>query len=111
VSGRERATGKGWEEGAGGAGWEAGGRRVGFVGVGGSLYARSSWKVGRAGLVGRLAQFGFAVRFGSAAHDKHSLSCASCPRRTAKFFFIYLYFNFITGVNVLKLSNGKENLP
>jgi hypothetical protein len=26
--------------------------------------------VGRAGLAGRLAQFGFAVRFGSAAHDK-----------------------------------------
>jgi hypothetical protein len=27
-----------------------------------------------------------------------------------KVFFIYLYFNFIIEVNVLKLSNGKENL-
>jgi hypothetical protein len=66
--------------------------------------------VGRAGLAGRLAQFGIAVRFGSAVHDKHSLPCARCPRRTAKFFFIYLYLNFIIEVNVLELSNGKENL-
>jgi hypothetical protein len=66
--------------------------------------------VGRAGLTGHLAQFVFAVRFGSATHGKHSLPCARCPRRTAKFFIIYLYFNFVVEVNVFKLSNGKENL-
>jgi hypothetical protein len=26
-------------------------------------------------------------------------------------FFIYLYFNLIIGINVLKLLNGSKNLP
>jgi hypothetical protein len=32
-------------------------------------------------------------------------------KRTAKAFFIFLHFNLIIRVNVLKLSNGSKNLP
>jgi hypothetical protein len=34
------------------------------------IYTQRFGKVGWAGLVGHLAQFGFVVRFGSTAHDK-----------------------------------------
>jgi hypothetical protein len=99
--------------GAGGAVWEAGGgwrrlggkgRQVGFVGMGGRLKGGSGrsgrpscpiWLCRAFWLRGARQTF-FAVRPLSTAHDK--------------VFFIYLYFNFIIEVSVLKLSNGKENL-
>jgi hypothetical protein len=53
----------------------------------------------------------FVVHQGPLVHGKHSLSCARGTQRTTKSFSIYIYFNLVIKVNVLKLSNGSEKLP